>query len=519
MSSSPEASKSVGLVHQQSVNSPLTLATDPDSRGIVDYEDDSLEYQGKPKGKARVAQLFSIVCAGFALISDGYQNNLMTMSNVVFTKMYPHVYNSTLKTRVSNALLVGEIIGQLVIGLTCDYMGRKWAIVTTTLMIVIGGILATAAHGHTTLGMFWMIIVARGIVGFGTGGEYPASSTAASEAANEAIDRKRRGTTFVLVTNLPLSFGGPFCLIIFLIVWSAAGGLNHLNTIWRVCFGIGCVWPLSVFYFRLRMATSKLYKKGAMKSKVPYWLAVKFYWRELIGTAGCWFLYDFVTFPNGIFSGTIISSVISDHSDIKLTAEWNLLLGIIAIPGVFVGAFLCEYIGRKYTMMLGFSGYLVFGLIIGCAYNKIKDIVPLFIIFYGLMQSMGNLGPGDMLGLISSECYATGMRGTFYGFSAAVGKAGAAIGTQVFTPIQTHLGKEWTFIIAAIIGVVGVAMTFFFVPHLKDEDLNNVDLAFAEYLRQQGWSGHFGEHGDADAEMDREIAADQAYVHDTEHSK
>ena len=31
-------------------------------------------------------------------------------------------------------------------------------------------------------------------------------------------------------------------------------------------------------------------------------------------------------------------------------------------------------------MMLGFSGYLVFGLIIGCAYEKISKIVPLFII-------------------------------------------------------------------------------------------------------------------------------------------
>ena len=39
-----------------------------------------------------------------------------------------------------------------------------------------------------------------------------------------------------------------------------------------------------------------------------------------------------VTFPNGVFSGTIISSVIKD-GDIKQTAEWQLLLGAIALPG------------------------------------------------------------------------------------------------------------------------------------------------------------------------------------------
>ncbi len=53
------------------------------------------------------------------------------------------------------------------------------------------------------------------------------------------------------------------------------------------------------------------------------------------------FLYDFITFPNGVFSGTIISSVIHDN-DIKKTAEWQLLLSSIALPGVFIGALLCN---------------------------------------------------------------------------------------------------------------------------------------------------------------------------------
>lgn len=97
------------------------------------------------------------------------QNNLMTMSNVLFKKEYPAQYTSVVSTRVSNSLLVGAILGQLTIGLTCDYLGRKTAIILTTMLIVVGGILATAAHGTTIDGMFWMLLVARGIVGFGVG--------------------------------------------------------------------------------------------------------------------------------------------------------------------------------------------------------------------------------------------------------------------------------------------------------------------------------------------------------------
>ncbi len=414
------------------------------------------------------------------------------MTNVLFKAEYPSVYTSAVSTQVSNALLVGEILGQIVIGLTCDYMGRKTAIVMTTLMIVIGGILATASHGITTLGMFWMLTVARGIVGFGTGGEYPASSTSASEAANEHTP-KARGPIFILVTNLPLCFGGPFAVIIFLIVLSAAGS-DHLSTVWRVCFGIGVIWPLSVFYFRMKMLNSKLYRRGAIKRQVPYKLVIRYYWKTLIGTCGAWFLYDFVTFPNGVFSGVIISSVVpATGNTIRTTAEWQLLLGALALPGVFLGAYLCDRLGRKNVMMLGFSGYLVFGLVVGCAYDKVTQIVPLFVILYGLMQSFGNLGPGDMLGLLSSESYATSVRGTCYGISAALGKTGAAIGTQAFTPIQNNLGKRWTFLIAAICGVAGILVTYFFVPNITGEDLAVRDEQFRAYLTENGWDGEMGE--------------------------
>ncbi|PYI16132.1 MFS general substrate transporter [Aspergillus japonicus CBS 114.51] len=442
------------------------------------------------KKRRTLSDLITIIASGFALISDGYQNNLMTMVNVLLASQYKEQYTSAVKTRVSNALLVGEVIGQIVIGLTCDYLGRKAALVFTTAMIVVGGILATASNGYTIDGMFWMMTVARGIVGFGTGGEYPASSTSASEAAND-LTPKQRGPAFIMVTNFPLSFGGPFAVAIFLIVLSACHQ-SHYSTVWRVCFGIGCIWPLSVFYFRFRMMNSALYRRGAIKKHVPYILVVKYYWKSLIGTCGAWFLYDFVTFPNGVFSGTIISSVIKDSSVMK-TGEWQLLLGVIALPGVFLGAVLCNRVGRKNIMMIGFTGYLVFGLIIGCAYDKITKIIPLFVIFYGLMQSSGNFGPGNMLGLLSSEMYATGVRGTCYGISAAFGKAGGAIGTQVFTPIENNLGKKWTFIIAAICGVVGVLVTYFFVEDISGEDLRVRDEKFRAYLVAHGWDGEMGE--------------------------
>jgi hypothetical protein len=106
-------------------------------------------------------------------------------------------------------------------------------------------------------------------------GEYPASSTSASEAANQH-SLKSRGPVFILVTNLPLSFGTPLAVSIFLIVFSACHQ-SHYSTVWRVCFGLGCLLPLSVFYFRIRMLNSVLYRRGAIKRDVPYKLVLRYY--------------------------------------------------------------------------------------------------------------------------------------------------------------------------------------------------------------------------------------------------
>ncbi|KAH3900694.1 probable Probable metabolite transport protein GIT1 [Saccharomycodes ludwigii] len=470
---------------------------------LLEYDAAAREQRVYTDPKSKWIHILTIIAAGFALISDGYQNNVMSMLNKVFPVEYgKEVYSSAVSTRVSNASLVGTIIGQVTVGFACDYMGRKWSILVATTALVLGTLLCAAAHAPNLNGLFWYLTVMRGLVGIGIGAEYPCSSVSANESANE-YSSKRRGAIMIMVTNFPLSLGGPFASIIFLIVQSCTG-TEHLTALWRTMFALGIFWPLSVFYFRWKMATNVLYKKGKFKSKVPLLLSLKYCWKRLIGTTFTWFLYDFVTFPNGIFSSTIISSVISDSSNLRKVAEWNLLLGIIAIPGVFVGAYLSDIIGRKYTLMIGFAGYIVFGLIIGCGLDKIDKIVPLFIVFYGLMNSFGNLGPGCCLGVVSSEAFPTAIRGTLYGFSAAIGKVGAVVGTESFTPIRDKLGPRWTFIIAAICGLLGLTTAFFFVPHLKEHDLMENDIKFHNFLIENGWTGKMG-FDDEDDDEEKEI--------------
>lgn len=160
--------------------------------------------------------------------------------------------------------------------------------------------------------------------------------------------------------------------------------------------------------------------------------------------------------------------------------------------------------------MMGFTGYILFGLIVGLAYDKLTPIPAAFIVMYALMQSSGNFGPGNMEGTISAESYPTSIRGTCYGFSAAIGKVGAAVGTQAFTPIQSecrlplgelssfypcadmvsldNLGKRYTFIIAACCGFLGVLLAFFFVEDKGMDRLEKEDENWRQYLVAHGYA-------------------------------
>jgi len=68
---------------------------------------------------------------------------------------------------------------------------------------------------------------------------------------------------------------------------------------------------------------------------------------------------------------------------------------------------------------------------------------------------------------------------------------------------------RWTFIVAAICGVTGVLVTYFFVPDMTGVDLADEDAKFMQYLNENGWEGQVGED-------DRELITDIVPECDTE---
>ncbi|WVQ83288.1 hypothetical protein IAT38_005427 [Cryptococcus sp. DSM 104549] len=475
--------------------------------GTVAYASPLAELEA-PSRKRTWAQTMSVLISGVALFSDGYNIQIAGYTNTVMAKLYPKDFNTTMKTRISNSILIGDIFGMLFFGVLADRLGRRWGIIGCTFFLVLGVTLATAAHGKSDTGMFWMIVVGRGIAGLGAGGEYSVCTTSAVEAADETHAlRRKRGLLVASSTSVAIFAGFVGSSIVFLIVLAAYGGQPHVG-VWRICFGIGIILPLAIFIFRMRMVDSSLYRKHAItrKAKFPYRLAFKRYWKPLLGCSLIWFLYDAVAYPFNLLAPTIAAGF-KDNQTLLESNGWGALVNSFALPGAFFGAFLIDRLGPRQTYAAGLLTASLFGFAIGGAMEPLRNngtgAFAAFVILFCLFQMILSVGPGNCNFLISSESFPTPIRGHFLGLSSAIGKAGAAVGTQVFPLIQerfstTLKGQQATFLIGSAVCVVGAVVVMTLVPNRRDQ-LEDEDKEFRRYLEENGWdTSDMGNDGEID---------------------
>jgi len=74
------------------------------------------------------------------------------MTQTLIRIRYHGAMSDIIKTRLSNSFLIGEIFGMLAFGAVIDRLGRRTGVVWATIFLVLGVILATAAHGTPAQG-------------------------------------------------------------------------------------------------------------------------------------------------------------------------------------------------------------------------------------------------------------------------------------------------------------------------------------------------------------------------------
>lgn len=488
------------------------VATDDEEGITLTFEDGKQahisEDQIAPSGKRSYWPIFT---AGAGLFSDGYVNNSASSISACLKLIYGKQYtNSHAIQNVSSIVFVGTVVGMLAFGVFSDYISRKTGMLVSSGGLILFSILAAGSWGVGTKackgcnagGLFACLTAFRFFLGIFIGAEYPTGSAACAEASS-LLPAGRRNRYFAWFTNFMIDSGFVISAFVTMVmIWIC--GPKHLQPVWRVTIGLGAIPPLSLFIMRLKFEEGEQFQKLNFKNvKVPWMLCLKYYWMRLLLVSVIWFIYDFSSYAFGIYSTTILTTIVKD-GDLYKTFGWNVVFNLFYIPGAFLGAISTDYIGPRLTLVIGVFCQAIVGYAMAAKYAVLSEHIAGFVVVYGIFMTLGEFGPGDNIGLLAAKSSATPVRGVYYGLAAAFGKIGAFAGTYAFPAFQQDYpdgvkGYQVPFWLASSLAIFAGLLALFLLPPVDQEAMQREDLKFLQYLSQNGFDvtqlggGSFGD--------------------------
>ena len=328
-------------------------------------------------------------------------------------------------------------------------------------------------------------------------GEYPAGSVACAESTGE-LKEGHRNRWFIMFTDFQIDFGFVVSALVAMILVLITGEEPaQLNTAWRVGLGLGAIPPLSLLYLRIKLQEPEEFNRETMKNtRTPWWLVIKFYGPRLAVVSLIWFIYDFSSYSFTLYSSSWIATILGKDYPLWKSFGFSVVVNLFYLPGSFAGAFLSDWMGPKLCLAVfvfaqGVIGFLMAGLypILDSPQN-----VGGFVVIFGVFLALGEVGPGDNIGLVASKTSATAIRGQYYGVAAAMGKIGAFIGTWVFPILQANAGGEDSIpggqapvYLSSGLCMLSAFLAFFCLPYIGQDTITTEDLKFREYLESHGW--------------------------------
>ncbi|KAK0460022.1 inorganic phosphate transporter [Desarmillaria tabescens] len=474
--------------------------------------------------------------AGAGFFTDAYDIFAINIGATMIGYVYGHNQalsaNQDLGLKVATP--VGTLVGQLLFGWLADLVGRKRMYGIELILMIIATFGQTVSGSGHAVNIIGVLVVWRFLMGVGVGGDYPLSAIISSEFASTRIRGRMMNAVFAFQ-----GWGNFSAALVSLIVTSAyknsilhdtPPNYNHVDYMWRLLIGIGCVPGVIALYFRLTIPetprftmdierniqqasadittviTGKSVKKpdsviqraDAPKASWSDFIAYFSQWKNgkiLIGTAYSWFALDIAFYGLGLNSSIILEAIgfgtpltsgsQKVYDNLNNISVGNLILSAAGlIPGYWVCFLFIDSWGRKPIQLMGFIVLTILFIIMGFGFdalNKTKSSQGAFVFLYCLTNFFQNFGPNTTTFIVPGEAFPTRYRSTAHGISAASGKLGAIIAQVGFARLK-DIGGPNKFVkhileIFALFMLTGIFSTLL-IPETKNktlEELSNED--------------------------------------------
>src|ERR1700704_5401042 len=200
-----------------------------------------------------------------------------------------------------------------------------------------------------------------------------------------------------------------------------------------------------------------------------------------------WFLQDLSTYGIGIFTPTILATLVGAsiahprntadliQSDL-LATKGAALIDVLLIVGIVFAVVLADRIGRIRLQIFGFIGCAV-GLLLAALSLGTSGTLSVVLVFAGFMlfNFMTNIGPNAMTYLIAGEVFPISIRGTGAGFAASFAKIGAVLTAFLFPILLKDIGTHLLLLILVGTSLLGALVTWAYAFETKGVSLEKMD--------------------------------------------
>ena len=452
----------------------------------------------------------AVLVSGMGFFTDAYDLFVIaTVAALVKTEWH---LGTTGTSWVTGSAILGAFVGAFVFGRIADHLGRKRVYVLVAAIMILGAVGSALAPG------FAWLVVARFVLGLGIGGDYPVSAVLMSEYAN----RDDRGRLVGLVFSMQ-AVGlvvGPLVAVVLL-----GSGLGS-GIVWRLLLGLGAVPAATVVYLRTKMPESPRFRAAVQGDREQATQELAAFtglstagpdvgaagsdgaagtggaaspggdlgrpgfrrlvtdprmWRLMLGTAGCWFLFDYAYYGNTLSLPAILKDVDATASVITNLALSLAIFVVFAVPGYAAAVLRMDRVGHRRLQAIGFGAMAVLFVLLGAVGGLTTSVVP-FLLVFGLSYFFVEFGPNTTTFVLPSEVFPVEVRATGHGTAAGIGKLGAFVGVFVVPQLSSALGLRGMLVTAGVVSVAGLGLTFL-LPEPARRGLEEVAAGGDGYMR------------------------------------
>jgi len=427
-------------------------------------------------------------------------SNFSTAYNIISISLALHMMDATYehaspqqKSLCSSALIAGMILGQLAGGTLGDVLGRHKAMTFVMILQVSASFLSSLSFeynaddssrfGIPSFSVYSSLALWRFILGVGCGGVYPLAATLTAESSGSPEDRGK-------LVALTFSMQGVGYLVVPITAYGLVlifGESSDLG--WRLLLFFGCLPGgilTAIRVQRLYQQKKKIKKKslasqhqgvltkdvkrGIQHEQHPtlrappatvlesIWLEENLY-TKLLGTGGCWLLFDILFYGNSLFQPIVLGAAFGDEETVLKVARDTSIIAAIALPGYIVSI---VQFGRQSPRYIQMQGFLIMSILYGFIGYFFEDLAShrwILLSLYGSTFFFSNYGPNSTTYMLPSMTFSRSCRSTLNGVCAACGKVGALLGTLLFVSAADRYGDDFVMLCCAGMSMVGLFIT------------------------------------------------------------